>query len=144
MSGVDEPNPFRGVNAEAMQIIGLLLGKVYQQADEWERPTCDEWLALWRDARGDDAKTPWRWWIGEVGGESYALDFPTRAAAIAGAARAIRRGDVKSDDGRYQIVEARCWADDVTACDEILWFVDQRHRAILSVPRERPTEDAPS
>ena len=128
----DAANPFAGINADAMAIIGTLLGKVYQ-SDEWEPDPCDGWLADWRAARGEDAFDHWRWWIGEVDGETYALDFATRAEAIAAAPKAIASGDFQSPDGRFEIVEARCWADDVQAADEIIWFAEKRNREILSI-----------
>lgn len=126
-------NPFVGVNADAMAIIGTLLGKVYQQGDEWEHDPCDRWLANWRAARGEDAFDHWRWWIGEVARETYALDFATRAEAIAAAPKAIARGDFQLTDGRFEIVEARCWADEVEAADEVSWFAEKRNREILSI-----------
>lgn len=130
----DTGNPFEGVNADAMEIIGTLLGKVYQQGDEWEHPACDVWLKQWRAARGDAAVEGWQWWIGEVDGESFALSFDTRDKAIAAAPAAIRDGDFYSEDGSYWIVEARCWADEVTAGDEIMWFAEQRNKETLRVP----------
>lgn len=127
-------NPFDGVNADAMEIIGTLLGKVYQQGDDWEHPACDIWLKQWRAARGDAALGHWQWWIGEVDGESFALPFDTRAKAIAAAPQAIAQGDFYSEDGAYAIVEARCWNDEVTAGDDIIWFAEQRNQETLRVP----------
>lgn len=127
-------NPFEGVNADAMEIIGTLLGKVYQQGDEWEHPACYLWLKQWRAARGEAALGIWLWWIGEVDGESFALSFDTRQKAVAAAPAAIRNGDLHSEDGAYWIVEARCWADEVTAGDDIMWFAEQRNPETLRVP----------
>lgn len=121
-------NPFIGVNADAMAIVGILLGKAYQSENE---DVVMDWIDQWRAARGDAAFDAWRWWIGEVGGESYALDYSTREAAVADAPRAIRAGDFVSADGLYQIVEARGWADDVKAADDTLWFAEQRNEEIL-------------
>lgn len=124
----DPSNPFIGVNADAMAIIGTLLGKAYQSENEG---AVMDWIDQWRAARGEAAFDRWRWWIGEVDGETYALDYATRDAAVADAPRAIRAGDFVSPDGSYQIIEARGWADEVQAADDISWFAERRNKEIL-------------
>lgn len=124
----DPSSPFIGVNADAMAIFGTLLGKAYQSENE---DTVMEWIDQWRAARGDAGFADWRWWIGEVDGETFALDYPTRDAAVTDAPRAIRAGDFGSIEGSYQIVEARGWADDVQAADDIRWFAEQRNKEVL-------------
>jgi len=124
-------NPFDGVNADAMEVVRQLLENTYRSQDGWEETGCDRILADWRAARGEEAFDDWRWWIGEVDGESFALDFSTRDEAIAAAPRAIEGGDIYSEDGRYEIVEACNWSDGIGGEDDIVWFARQRNKEIL-------------
>lgn len=127
-------NPFEGLNADAMTAVGRLL-EIARRSDEYDT-SYDEiegLIASWRAARGDDAFEDWRWWIGEVDGESYALDFLTREGAIAAAPKAIERGDVYSEDGRYWIIEARVWDDTLDEGKDIFPFADRRNHETLSI-----------
>lgn len=128
---ITAPNPFAGLRAETHVEIERMLALLRLESDSYDEVV--EWIDLWRAARGETGMTGWRWWIGEVDGETFALDYPTRDAAIADAPRAIRSGDFVSADGSYQIVEARCWNDCLDeGCDDFS-FADTRNAETLSI-----------
>lgn len=126
-------NPFVGVNADAMAAIGTLL-KFARRSDDYDTfyDEINEMIASWRAARGDDAFDHWHWWIGEVDGP-YGLDFSTREEAIAAAPAAIRDGYPHSEDGRFNIVEARFWNDDIHPEDDEYPFAETRNAETLSI-----------
>ena len=126
-------NPFEGLNADAMTAVGRLL-EIARRSDEYDT-SYDEiegLIASWRAARGDDAFDHWRWWIGEVDG-AYGLYFATRDEAIAAAPAAIRDGYPFSEDGRFNIVEARFWNDSIEPEDDEMPFATSRNHETLSV-----------
>jgi hypothetical protein len=115
----DKPNPFADIPTPMNPIIETLLTTLWSSgewADEHE-----EMLGQWRDARGDAAKEAWTWWVGEDADEPYACDALSREDAI-------RRGhEMFSREGRFRIVEARMWADNVKEGDDEMGFAEVRN-----------------
>lgn len=74
--------------------------------------------------------TPWAWWSGEIGAETYdlALEEPTRDAAIAEAERQLSPGDT------FQVVEAR--SSTAAECERtgFVPFLRTRNHEVLTVP----------
>ena len=73
--------------------------------------------------------TPWSWWAGEIGADSYALvgDEKTRAAVIRAASRLLRPGD------QFQIIEARLSEDQRYEGDDLVPFLRTRNHEIITV-----------
>jgi len=112
-------NPFVGLPEPAQVVIEKLLSTIWSSgewADEHE-----DMLGQWREARGDDAKEAWAWWVGEDADEPYACDALSREDAI-------RRGhEMFSREGRFRIVEARMWADNVKEGEDTAAFAEVRN-----------------
>ncbi len=84
----------------------------------------DEILDRWRAARGIAAKTGWSWWARKVGEELYEEEFETRDAAIAWGVKNLE------PQVEFELIEARCWADDIEG-DEASWFAESRNHTII-------------
>lgn len=120
----DQPNPFAGLSESTHKIIEQLLHDIYAAGD-W---TDDHEMMLdqWREARGEAGKAAWKWWVGEVGDEAYALDERSRDDAI-------RCGHEEfSREGQFQIVEARMWADIVKEGEDVTGFAETRNGEVIS------------
>ena len=120
-----DDNPFTDLRPETHQAIETILGRIYGTCD-WSEAD-EETLAEWREARGEDAKAEWTWWVGEVGCESYADNAPSREAAIE-----IGRRDYFVE-GKFEIVEARLWADSVKDGEDVSAFAESRNRETVNV-----------
>lgn len=103
--------------------IEKLLGDIYRSGD-WTDDH-EDILDQWRAARGDDAKDNWAWWVGEVGCETYSFGPETRDAAIADGRREY------GQDGKFEIIEARLWNDDVKEGEETMWFAESRNKEVV-------------
>ncbi|SDA15160.1 hypothetical protein [Sphingomonas sp. NFR15] len=118
-------NPaFVGLSNGTHAVIEKLLSDIHA-AGEWTDEH-EALLAAWRASRVDAAKDEWRWWVGAVDDDSYAEDFATRDEAIAA-------GPAHAEEGCFQIIEARFWADNVKDGAEITDFADCRNHEILEV-----------
>lgn len=115
---------FAGLSNGTHAVIEKLLSDIHA-ADEWT----DEHEALlgaWRASRGDAAKDEWRWWVGAVDDDSYSEDFATREEAV-------ERGPAHAEEGCFQIIEARFWADDVKSGADVTDFADCRNHEMLEI-----------
>lgn len=120
-------NPFIGLPEPVHSIIEQLLADLYN-VGEWE-DRHETQLQQWRLARGEDAKGPWRWWIGEVDPcEGYSFEAVTREEAIA-----IGNREFNNDDNEhaFQIVEARMWSDTVKEGQDISPFAEARNCEVI-------------
>lgn len=120
-----ETNPFVGLRADTHNAIETLLGRIYV-AGEWDDQD-EKFLDQWREARGDDAMSDWRWWVGSPSCDMFAEDASTREQAIAIGAREY------AEDGRIEIIEARLWEDFVKEADEECSFAEVRNREVIVV-----------
>jgi hypothetical protein len=120
---VAEDNPFIGLPNAAHAAIEKVLSRLYAVGD-WDDED-EEVLGQWREARGEAAKDHWRWWVGYVDAESYGQEADTREEAIEiGQAR-------YGEDGKFAIIEARLWADDVKEGAEFGEFAEARNHEIV-------------
>lgn len=73
--------------------------------------------------------TPWRWWAGEVGENTYdlACDHATRDGAIQEAARQLKPGE------QFQIVEARSSESIKHEGSDCVPFLRVRNHEVLTV-----------
>ncbi|PNU05853.1 hypothetical protein [Novosphingobium guangzhouense] len=117
-------NPFVGLRSETHIAIETMLSSLYN-CGEWGDQE-EQFLAQWREARGDDAMAPWRWWVGSPDSDEFAEDAPTREKAIE-----IGRRDY-AENGRIEIIEARTWNDDVEG-EENCSFAESRNREVIDV-----------
>ena len=85
-------------------------------------------LARWRARRGDDGKTSWRWWWKLPEDDLYNTDHETKAAALAFAVREYPTAR------EIDVIEARCWSDDILAGDEADMFAESRNKERVTVP----------
>ena len=118
-------NPFVGMTKAQDDVVERLLSDIYRDG-EWD-DTHEDLLAQWRAARGDDAFDHWVWWVGYVGSESYAEDAENRMKAIDRGRR-----DYSDDGGKFQIIEACVWNDNVKDGDEVTEFARTRNHQIIS------------
>ena len=112
---------------EIMDDVETLLTALYSTG-EWDDDH-EIILKRWREARGDAGKGGWAWWCGVPGEPLYEIDglISTREAAI----RAGHESEAPGD--KFQIIEARCWNDDVQG-DENCFFAETRnHEVIVSM-----------
>lgn len=118
-----EANPFNGLPETAHEAIERLFSRLYIVGD-WDEED-ENLLGLWRDARGDAAKDDWSWWVGYVDDESYGEDAASRD-------QAIEIGRTRyGEDGEFQIIEARLWADSVKEAAEVGEFAETRNHEIM-------------
>ena len=81
--------------------------------------------------------TPWAWWAGIPGEETYdlACEMPTREAAVAEAMRQLKPGNT------FQIIEARSSTDARYEGADFVPFVRERnHEILVASPRLASTE----
>lgn len=73
--------------------------------------------------------TPWAWWAGSPGEETYdiACEVPTREEAIREALRSLGPGD------KFQIIEARMSEDKRYEGADFVPFVRTRNHEIMTV-----------
>jgi hypothetical protein len=120
---VGDDNPFIGLPDVAHAAIEKVLSRLYAVGD-WNDED-EAVLAQWREARGEDAKDRWQWWVGYVDAESYGEEVDSREQAIEiGQAR-------YGEDGKFAIIEARLWNDDVKEAAEISEFAETRNHEIV-------------
>ena len=118
--------PFLNVPDATHDVIEELLSNLWASGGWTVRH--EDLLDQWRIARGEVAKDQhWRWWIGEVDGESYSLDFDRREDAVAAGRREF------ANEGKFWIINARLWADNVKDGDDIQWFAESRGKATVVV-----------
>jgi hypothetical protein len=121
----DQPNPFIGLSQAVHDVFEQMLATIYRAGDWDDRQ--EQLLNQWRQARGKAAKDSWGWWFGELDGESYDDEAPTRDEAIA-------RGRVAfAGDDSFWIVEARLWADNVKEGEDVSEFAEMRNRETILV-----------
>lgn len=121
----DLPSAFANLSDDTHGVIESLLSDVYRGGDWGDEH--EDMLIAWRGARGEAAMDGWHWWVGEVDGESYDEEGPTREEAIEkGRARYV-------DEGRFQIIEARLWTDTVKEGEDVSPFADTRNHEIIPV-----------
>ena len=128
----EAPNPFRDLRNDTHQAIEAMLYDLQSNSDDDDQVA--DWIDQWRAARGEAGMDDWRWWIGGTDDETYRLDFPTRDQAIAAVPHALQHGDINSEDGRFRIVEARCWADNMDEGKDEFPFADRRNAETLPIP----------
>jgi hypothetical protein len=116
---MSETNPFVGIGPALHDVIEKLLGHLWA-AGEWDDEH-EDFLDQWRAARGEDGMDVWRWWIGEIDGESYDEDFASRDEAI------TEGRNRYADEGEFQIVEARTFNDLVKEAEDISPFAQTRN-----------------
>jgi hypothetical protein len=119
-------NPFVGLSPDMHGVIEKLIARVWNDCDEWFDED-EDLLTQWREAREDDGLDAWSWWVGEVGAESYSFDAGSRKAAIEIGNREY------AEQGRFEIIEARTWADIVKEGEDISTFARTRNREIVEV-----------
>lgn len=88
-------------------------------AGEWQDEH-EEILDRWRALRGEEGKSGWRWWWKRPGDDLYQTDHATRDEALA----AALREDPAADD-TVELIEARCWSDDINVEDAM--FAESRN-----------------
>lgn len=107
---------------QAMDDIAKLLEALWG-SDEWDHDAHEPILCRWRNARGEDAFSPWRWWAKEAEGESYENECLTREAVIAWAR--------KEYPGKaISIIECR-YFNDAFNDEEMIWFAESRNEETL-------------
>ena len=126
----DTTNPFIGMSDAAHQVVERLLSDLYK-GGEWQDEH-EDLLDQWRDARGEDAKTDWHWWAGDVDNDVYSFDAATRDEVIAMGRREFR------SDGKFRIVEARLWSDFIKDGADVCDFAETRNYAVIPVADNDP------
>lgn len=121
----DTNNPFIGMTKAHDGVVEQLFSSIYA-GGEWTDDH-EEMLGQWRDARGDEAYDDWTWWVGYVGDESYGENALNRQKAIDLGQRDYR------DEGKFQIIEACLWNDNVKEGEEVSAFARTRNHEIVQV-----------
>lgn len=120
---VEAINPFTGIKNAAHGAIETLFRDLYSTGEFEEIHY--QLLGQWREARGEDAKTDWRWWVG-YGSDpvEYSNEHDTRQAAL-------NDGRLNYvEDGCFSVIEARQWADDVLGENNDR-FAESRNKATI-------------
>lgn len=113
---------------EIMDDVEALLADIYQSGEWYEEH--EAILRRWRLSRGDAGMGGWEWYCGDVGEPEYNIGVPYPSTRDA----AIRAGNQNMEAGqRFQIMEARCWNDEIEGYENCFFAETRNHEVILSM-----------